>query len=76
MAKISALGHVGVSLESTFGTAVVPTLYIPYNTIKVEDDIKKVVDDGRGRISRKTSLHTIQPCLVKLISTHWPIPIS
>lgn len=47
MAKISALGHVGVSLESTFGTAVVPTLYIPYNTIKVEDDIKKVVDDGR-----------------------------
>jgi hypothetical protein len=53
MSKISALGHVGVAMESVFGTALAPTLYIPYNTIKVEDDIKKVTDDGRRGVLTK-----------------------
>lgn len=47
MSKLSALGHLGLAFEQTFGTAVVPAVFIPYETIKVEDDLKKVVDEAR-----------------------------
>lgn len=58
MSKISALGHLGVALETVYGTAVPPALYIPYNTIKVEDDIKKVTDEGRrGVLSKEFAVY-------------------
>lgn len=53
MSKIAALGHLGVAMEATYGTAVPPVYYVPYDSIKVEDDIKKVVDDGKRGILTK-----------------------
>jgi hypothetical protein len=53
MSKVSALGHLGVAMETTYGTAVPPVYYVPYNTIKVEDDIKKILDDGKRGILTK-----------------------
>lgn len=53
MSKISALGHVGVAMETTYGTAVAPVYYVPFNSIKVEDDIRKVVDDGKRGVLTK-----------------------
>lgn len=53
MSKLTALGHIGLAFETTYGTAVVPTVFIPYETIKVEDDIKKVADEGRRAVLSK-----------------------
>lgn len=44
MPKLSANGHIGLAWETTYGTAVVPTTWLPYNTLKSEDAIKKVND--------------------------------
>lgn len=46
MAKLSALGYLGIASETTFGTAIAPVLYVPYTSVKVEDVIKKNVDSG------------------------------
>ncbi|HDR8003429.1 TPA: hypothetical protein QCY70_004944 [Bacillus cereus] len=54
MAKMSALGYFGLGKETTFGTAVAPAVYIPYDSIKVEEDIKKVTDEGRRGILSKS----------------------
>jgi hypothetical protein len=53
MARLSALGHVGMAFETTFGTAVAPVVYIPYNTIKVDDNVKKIVDEARRGVLTK-----------------------
>jgi hypothetical protein len=53
MAKLSALGYLGIAKEATFGTAIAPTMFIPYDSIKVEDDIKKSVDEGRRGVMSK-----------------------
>lgn len=53
MAKLSALGHVGLAFETTAGTAVAPLVWVPYNTIKVDDEIKKVTDDARRGVLSK-----------------------
>ena len=47
MAKLTALGHIGLGIETTFGTAVAPTFWLPYKTVKAADVIHKVTDDGR-----------------------------
>lgn len=47
MAKLSALGHIGLAFETAYGTGVSPIVYVPYDTVKVEDTIKKVTDDAR-----------------------------
>jgi hypothetical protein len=47
MPKLTALGHIGLAFETTYGTAVIPAVFIPYDSIKVEDEIKKIVDEGR-----------------------------
>jgi hypothetical protein len=48
MPKLTALGHIGLAVETVFGTAVTtPVVYVPYDSIKVEDDIKKIHDEGR-----------------------------
>lgn len=53
MAKLSALGYLGLAKEATYGTALAPTVFIPFNTVKVEDEWKKVTDEGRrGVLSR------------------------
>lgn len=58
MAKLSALGYLGIAKETTFGTAVAPTVYIPYDSIKNEDDIKKTVDEGRrGVLSKEFAVY-------------------
>lgn len=51
--RLSALGHVGLSFETTYGTSVAPTVFIPYESIKVEDDIKKIVDNTKRAILTK-----------------------
>jgi hypothetical protein len=53
MAKLSALGYLGIAKETTFGTAVAPTVFIPYDSIKNEDEIKKTVDEGRRGVLTK-----------------------
>lgn len=74
MSKISALGHLGVAMEATFGTAVPPTLYIPYNTIKVEDAIKKVTDDlRRGVLTKEFAVYnTTRSGTVEIDSMAYP----
>ena len=47
MSKLSALQHLGLAFESVFGTKVVPTFFVPVNSVKPEDDIKKIYDEGR-----------------------------
>lgn len=53
MSRLSALGHIGLAFETTYGTAVAPTVFIPYDTVKAEDDIKKVVDEARRAVLTK-----------------------
>lgn len=53
MAKLSALGYLGIAKETTFGTAVAPIMFIPYDSIKNEDEIKKTVDEGRRGVMSK-----------------------
>lgn len=53
MAKLTALGHAGLAFETTFGTGIAPIVWIPYTSIKPEDDIKKVTDEGRRAVLSK-----------------------
>lgn len=58
MAKLSALGYLGLAKETTWGTSVAPAIYIPYDSIKNEDDIKKTVDEGRrGVLSKEFAIY-------------------
>lgn len=47
MAKLSALQHLGLAFESAYGTATTPTVWIPTTSVKPEDEIKKIQDEGR-----------------------------
>jgi hypothetical protein len=47
MSKLTALQHLGLAFETTYGTAVVPTVWLPVNSVKPEDEIKKIQDEGR-----------------------------
>jgi hypothetical protein len=53
MARLSALGHLGLALEATFGTSTAPVVFIPYDSIKVEDSITKVTDEARRAVLTK-----------------------
>lgn len=46
-AKISALQHLGFAKESTWGTGVSPTTYIPFDSVKPESTVNTVVDEGK-----------------------------
>ena len=47
MTKLSALQHLGLAFETTFGTKVTPAVWVPVNSVKPVDDIKKINDEGR-----------------------------
>lgn len=47
MAVLSALQHMGFAYETTYGTAVAPTFWVPVNSAKPEDEVKKINDEGR-----------------------------
>lgn len=47
MPKLSATQFVGFGKETTWGTVAATFKYIPINSFKVEEEIKKVVDEGR-----------------------------
>lgn len=47
MPKLTALGHLGLAFETTYGTGQTPTVWTPYNSLKFSDDYKKVIDEGR-----------------------------
>lgn len=47
MAKLSALQHLGLAYETTYGTGIAPTFFFPLNSVKHEDSIKKINDEGR-----------------------------
>jgi hypothetical protein len=47
MPKLTAPGHLGLAWETTYGTPVVPAVYVPYNSLKFSDDYKKIIDEGR-----------------------------
>lgn len=58
MAKMTALGYFGLAKEATYGTSVAPTIFIPYDSIKVEDDLRKSVDEGRrGVLSKEFAVY-------------------
>ncbi|WP_407310516.1 phage tail tube protein [Desulfosporosinus sp. SB140] len=54
MPIISYNSRAGLAKETTWGTAITaPTTWIPFKTLKSEDDIKRVIDDGiRGNLSK------------------------
>jgi hypothetical protein len=54
MAIISYNSRAGFAKETTWGTAVAaPTGFIPFKTLKSEDDIKRIVDSGiRGNLTK------------------------
>lgn len=54
MSKLTALQHLGIAFESVYGTSVAPSFWVPVNTIKVEDEIKKIADEGRRSNLSKT----------------------
>lgn len=48
----SARQHLGVARETTWGTGVTPTKYIPFDSFKAEEEIGNVVDNGkRGHLT-------------------------
>lgn len=47
MTKLSALQHLGLAFETTWGTKVTPIIWVPINSCKPVDDIKKINDEGR-----------------------------
>lgn len=53
MAKLSALGHIGLAFETAYGTGISPVVYVPYKSVKVDDVIKKVTDDGYRSVLSK-----------------------
>jgi hypothetical protein len=53
MPKLTALGHIGLAFETAYGTPSAPVVWIPYTSVKTEDDIKKVVDDGKRAVLSK-----------------------
>jgi hypothetical protein len=46
MPKLTALGHIGLAFETTYGTAATPLVYFPYATVKADTQIKKITDDA------------------------------
>lgn len=58
MSKLTALGHLGLAYETTFGTAVAPMFWLPYQTVKADDVIKQVTDDGRkGNLTKDYAIY-------------------
>ena len=47
MSKLTSLQHLGVAFESTYGTGVAPVFYIPLNSAKPQDDVKKIQDTSK-----------------------------
>ncbi len=47
MTKLAALQHLGFAFETVYGTKVVPTFWVPVNSVKPQDDVKKINDEGR-----------------------------
>lgn len=74
MAKLSALGYAGFAFETTYGTPVNPQFWVPYDTIKVEDDIKKVEDQARRGVLSKTFAvyNTVQSGKVEMDMDAYP----
>lgn len=57
-ALLSALSKVGIALESTPGTAVPPTHYVPFKSYKSDDEYKMIADDGmRGVLAKNFGLY-------------------
>lgn len=53
MPKLTATQFTGFGKETTWGTAASTFKYVPINSFKVEEEIKKVVDEGRrGNLSK------------------------
>lgn len=44
---ISALSHLGISKETTYGTAAAATMWIPVKDLKPADEIKYYLDEGK-----------------------------
>ncbi|MCZ8512403.1 phage tail tube protein [Paenibacillus filicis] len=48
MAVLQFQSRVGLAIESAWGTAATaPTVWIPWKTLKMEDDIKQILDSGK-----------------------------
>ena len=54
MSKLSALQHLGLAYETAYGTAVVPSFWLPVSSAKPQDEIKKIADEGRRANLSKT----------------------
>ncbi len=47
MTKLAALQHMGLAMETVFGTKVAAMFWFPVNSVKPQDDVKKINDEGR-----------------------------
>jgi hypothetical protein len=74
MAKLSALGYLGIAKEVTFGTSVAPVVFIPYDSIKNEDEIGKSIDEGRRGVMTKefAAWQTTRKSKVEIESLAYP----
>lgn len=50
---ISQLSYLGLALETTPGTAVAPSHFVPIKTFKAGDEIKRIMDDGKRGVLAK-----------------------
>lgn len=50
---LSSLSFLGFAVETTPGTAVPATKFVPIKSFKAEDDIKRILDDGRRGVLAK-----------------------
>lgn len=51
--KLTALQHLGYATETTWGEAVAPTRYFPFNEFSAEEELGTVVDEAkRGNITK------------------------
>lgn len=53
MPKLTAIQHLGFAKETTWGTPVAPTRYMPFNEFSAEEELGTVVDESRrGNITK------------------------
>lgn len=46
MSKLSRLSHCGIAAETTMGTPVAPTIFVPWESFDPEDDIAEIRDES------------------------------
>lgn len=74
MTRLSALGYAGLAFETQYGQPVNPVFWIPYEGVKIEDDIRKVEDQARRGVLSKTFrvYNTVQSAKIEFDMDAYP----